>query len=116
MSIHIFRYFLLKLFHEKRSFWSGADDAHIACENVPNLWQFVEASSAHEAAEFGDAGIVFASEDRTGIFFSVDAHGAEFVDFEGFFFQAGANLTVENRAGIEEFDRDGCDEEQRPDA
>ena len=47
------------------TFWrTRADDRHLAPEDVVELGQFVQAELAEEAADTGDARIVFDLEDR----------------------------------------------------
>ena len=41
MAIGVFGVFLFELFDEEGPFRSGTDEAHIAVEDVEDLWQFI---------------------------------------------------------------------------
>lgn len=72
--------------------------------------EFIEADSADEAADGGDAGIVLAGgESRHAIFFGIHAHTAEFVDREYFPVFGEAVLLVEGGATVS-FDKETDDE------
>ena len=104
MAIGVFWVFLFELFDEVRPFGSRADEAHIAVEGVEDLRQFVQAGGADEFTDFGNARVVFRRQLGTGIFFCIDAHGTEFIDFIFLAKAADADLTVENGTAIAEFD------------
>lgn len=107
MAIGVFGVFLFEFFDEERPFWSRTDEAHIAVEDVEDLRQFVQAGGADEFADFGNARVVFRRQLGTGIFFRIDAHGTEFVDLIFLAEAADADLAVEDRAVVFEFDGDG---------
>lgn len=104
MAIGVFGIFFFEFFDEERPFRSGTDEAHVAVEDVEDLRQFVQASGADEFADFGNARVVFRRQLRAGIFFRIDAHGTEFVDFIFLAEAADADLTVEDRTTVAEFD------------
>lgn len=107
MAIGVFGVFFLELFDEVRPFRSGADEAHVAVEDVEDLRQFIEAGSTDEFPYFRDARIVVRGQLGTGVFFGIRAHGTEFVDLVFFAEAADADLAVEDRAVVFEFDGDG---------
>ena len=72
--------------------------------------EFIEADSADEAADGGDAGIVLAGgESRHAVFFGIHAHTAEFVDREYFPIFGETVLLVEGGAAVS-FDKETDDE------
>ena len=89
---------------------AGAYDGHVAFQDVQELWEFIEADSADEAADGGDAGIVLAGgESRYAVFFGIHAHTAEFVDREYLPVFGEAVLLVEGGAAVS-FDKETDDE------
>lgn len=113
MAIGVFGVFLFELFDEVRPFGSRADEAHVAVEDVEDLRQFVQAGGTDEFADFGNAWVVFRRQLRTGIFFRIDAHGTEFIDFILFTEAADADLAVENGTAIAELDGQGNGDGER---
>ena len=107
MAIGVFGVFFFEFFDEERPFRSGADEAHVAVEDVENLRQFVQAGSANEFADFGNTWVVLRRQLGTGIFFRIDAHGTEFIDFILLAEASDADLAVENGTAIAEFDGQG---------
>lgn len=104
MAIGVFGVFLFEFFDEERPFWSRPDEAHVAVEDVKDLRQFVQASGADEFADFGNAWVVFRRQLGTGIFFRIDAHGMEFIDFIFLAKASDADLAVENGTTVAELD------------
>lgn len=104
MAIGVFGVFFFELFDEERPFWSRPDEAHVAVEDVEDLRQFVQAGGADEFTDFGNAWVVFRRQLGTGIFFCIDAHGTEFIDFIFLAKAADADLAVENGTSVAEFD------------
>lgn len=89
---------------------AGAYDGHVAFQDVQELWEFIEADSADEAADGGDAGIVLAGgESRYAVFFGIHAHTAEFVDREYLPVFGEAVLLVKGGAAVS-FDKKADDE------
>lgn len=89
---------------------AGAYDGHVAFQDVQELREFIEADSADEAADGGDAGIVLArGESRHAVFFGIHAHAAEFVDREYLPVFGEAVLLVEGGAAVS-FDKETDDE------
>src|ERR1700760_1730898 len=58
-----------------------ADEAHLTAKDVPELRDLVDACLAQEAAEAGNARVVFGGP-AGALGFGVDEHGAELVDLE----------------------------------
>lgn len=88
---------------------AGSYDGHVAFQDVQELREFIEADSADEAADRGDAGIVLAGgESRHAVFFGIHAHTAEFVDGKYFPVFGKAVLLVEGGAAVS-FDKEPDD-------
>lgn len=107
MAIGVFGVFFLELFDEVRPFRSRTDEAHVAVEDVEDLRQFVESRGTDEFPYFRDARVVVRGQLGTRIFFGVRTHGTEFVNLVFFAKAADADLAVEDRAVVFEFDGDG---------
>lgn len=103
MAIGVFGVLLFELFDEERPFRSGTDEAHVAVEDVEDLRQFVQAGGTDEFADFGNTRVVFRRQLGTGIFFRIDAHGTEFIDFIFLAEAADTDLAVEDGTAITEF-------------
>lgn len=89
---------------------AGSYDGHVAFQDVQELWEFIEADSADEAADGGDAGIVLTGgESRYAVFFGIHAHTAEFVDREYLPVFGEAVLLVKGGAAVS-FDKEADDE------
>ncbi len=104
--------FLNKLVDKDFLFRAGADKAHVACKDVPELGQFVDASFADDVADAGNAGVAQLCH-LGAVFFGVAAHAAEFVDTEFAAATADAVLAEQDVAGAFKFDGDGGDEHYR---
>lgn len=114
----------LGVFFDARNFvdgeGAGADEAHLAPEDVDELGKFVDAESAEPGAEGEDAGVVADFEDGAVHFvlggeffahgFGVGVHGAELPHHEGFAVATGAFLAEEDGARGDEADADECDD------
>lgn len=103
MAIGVFGVLLFEFFDEEGPFWSGTDEAHVAVEDVEDLRQFVQAGGTDEFADFGNTRVVFRRQLGTGIFFRIDAHGTEFIDFIFLAKAADTDLAVEDGTAITEF-------------
>ena len=89
---------------------AGSYDGHVAFQDVQELRKFIEADSADETADGGDAGIVLAGgESRHTVFFGIHAHTAEFVDREYLPVFGETVLLVEDGAAVS-FDKETDDE------
>lgn len=89
---------------------AGSYDGHVAFQDVQELREFIEAYSANEAADGGDAGIVLAGgESRYAVFFGIHAHTAEFVDREYLPVFGETVLLVKGGAAVS-FDKEADDE------
>lgn len=82
---------------------AGADEAHVAFEDVPEFGEFVEGGGAEEAAEGGGA---------EGVGAGAGGHGAEFAEGEEGAVFAGAGLAEEDGGAEAEADEEGEEEEQ----
>lgn len=107
MAIGVFGVFFFEFFDEERPFRAGTDEAHVAVEDVEDLRQFVQAGGADEFADFGNARVVFRRQLGTRIFFCINAHGTEFIDFIFLAKAADADLAVEDGSAVAEFDSQG---------
>ena len=85
------------------AFGSVSYNRHCAFQNVVELRDFIQTDFAHEAAEWGDAGVVVARECRT-TGFGIDIHAAEFVHLEWLAHVAYALLGKEYGPGAGTFD------------
>ena len=104
------REFFFVLGGDLRALGAGAYDGHVAFQDVQELWEFIEADSADEAADACDAGIVLAGgESRYTVLFGIHAHTAEFVDREYFPVFGETVLLVEGGAAVS-FDKEADDE------
>lgn len=113
MAIGVFGVFFFELFDEVRPFWSRANEAHVAVEDIENLRQFVQAGGADEFADFGNARVVVCRQLGTGVFLCVDAHGAEFIDLVFLAKATDADLAVEDGAAVAEFNSQGNGNSER---
>ncbi|PIT17481.1 hypothetical protein BGI32_02540 [Snodgrassella alvi] len=104
--------FLNKLVDKDFLFGAGADKAHVAFEDIPELGQFVDAGFADDVADAGDAGVAQLRH-LGAVFFGVAAHAAEFVDAEFAAAAADAVLAEQDVTGAFEFDGDGGNEHYR---
>ena len=107
MAVGVLGVSLGELLDEVWALGARADEAHVAVEDVPDLRQLVEAGSADKGADARDARIVVGRELRAGVFLSIDAHRAEFVDLVRLAEAAGADLAVEGRAVVLKLDGEG---------
>jgi len=108
---------VLLVFIDRRR--AGANESHVAPEDVDALREFVDAGSAEEASDRQDPGIVVDFEHQTvhlvlceQVFFavfSVHVHGTEFVETEAAAVHADALLMEEDRAGRLDVD-DRCED------
>lgn len=48
---------------------AGSDEGHVSCDDVPELWEFVDGGAAEEFAKWGDAGVVFYFEEDSSLTF-----------------------------------------------
>lgn len=93
---------VFEVLDEFGAFGAGADEAHFAFEDVPELGDFVDVVFAHEGADAEAAGVVFLAPLGAFAGFGVEFHGADLEDVEGFADDAGAALAVEDgTAGFE---------------
>lgn len=106
----------------------GADDGHVALEDIDELWQFVEAAAAEEVPEGGDARVVvellaalpFVSEsgvmreDGMEAFIGMLVHGAEFPDADGLAVFAETAGAIDDGAWAGDFDGGGDKQQEWP--
>ena len=74
--------------------WTRADDAHVAKPYVDELWQLVDAGTAHEFSDTRLARVILRSLHLVAI--NVDAHGTELVAIEVLTIQSRALLLEED--------------------
>src|SRR5262245_7020036 len=80
---------------------SGADEAHVAPQDVPELWQLVHRSSAQHAAYSRDARVVFGRLYGADSCFGVRNHRSELERAENASPFADAFLPVEDRPAVQ---------------
>ncbi|MSS73735.1 MAG: glycosyltransferase family 1 protein [Candidatus Latescibacteria bacterium] len=85
----------LELLDECRTFGPGADQAHVAHEDVVELGEFVEAGAPEPASDAGHAGVVPPGPDGA-VCLRILNHGAEFDQKEGPAPASDTNLPVKN--------------------
>ena len=88
---------------------AGADQAHVAAEDVEELRQLVDALGADEGTDAGDAGVSFGGPAGTGGL-GIDPHAAELQQREDLAVQADALLAIHHRAARLELDQAGDQE------
>lgn len=81
-----------------RDFWTGANQAHLALEDVPEFWQLVKLRAAKKSADGGDAGIVPCANMGT-MEVSAEMHRAKFDQGEGATCTSDPALTIKGRPG-----------------
>lgn len=110
-----------------RDDWARADEAHVAADDVPELWQLVEAGLTQEGAELGDARVVLELEvllplfAGLGVFLEVFLegflcvrdHGLELVAREEHAMLADALMGKDDVALVADGDHDGQHDEYR---
>lgn len=89
---------------------AGADEGHVALEDIEQLRQFIERGGAQELAHEGGAFLI-----RQEIAFRIAGvgHGAEFDDAEGLASPADAGLQEEGVAALEEHEQNQDEQQQR---
>lgn len=92
----VMRNVVFEVLNEFGAFRAGADKAHFAFEDVPELGDFVDVIFAHESANAEAAWVVFLTPLGTFAGFCIEFHGANLEDVEGFANNAGAALAVED--------------------
>lgn len=85
-------------------FRPGADETHVAFEDVEELGDLIDPGASEKVAEAGDPGIPGDGGGAGG--FGVEPHGAELVNGEGFAPETDALLAEEGGAGAIEPDGD----------
>ena len=102
------------LFRDFGPFGAGADDGHVALEDVHELRQFVQAALADDAPDGRDAGIVLAGgEAGNAVLLGVDAHGTELDDLELAPVLGEPGLFIERGAAVIQLDRQSGNQHQR---
>ena len=96
-----------KALHQEDRHRPGADQAHVAFEDVEELGQLIETEPAQHPANRGAAVIVRPGDHRTGLGFGVGNHGPELIDGEPVVVQPDPRLAEEHRpAGGGQLDQD----------
>ena len=102
---------LVILLGDLRTLRAGADDAHVALKDVPELWQFVQAALANDAADGCDAVVLVpCREAGNAVLLRVDTHAAELVDFKFLSVLRQAYLLIDGGAAVVKVDGKGGDE------
>src|ERR1051326_2255598 len=83
---------------------AGADQAHVALQDVKKLWQLIEPILANKSADARDAIVIVRGPAGAGLL-GVLAHGTKFVDLEVLAVQSNTHLAKEHRPSA--FDQDG---------
>lgn len=78
-SVDVVGDFGRECFDEFRPLWAGANQRHFTTQNVPQLWQFVQACLAKKSPDTGNSWVALHGELST-VFLGVDFHRAEFVE------------------------------------
>ncbi len=96
--------------HLLRNPRAGADEGHIALEDVEQLGEFIERGGAQELAHEGGALLI-----RQELAFRIASvgHGAEFDDAEGLAAAADAGLQEEGIAALKEHEQNQDEQQQR---
>src|SRR6185295_8133581 len=89
------------------------DEAHIATQHVPQLWQFIKAETAQVLSGACAARISGYGPDRTQVAFGVLLHGSKFDDGERSAIQPDADLPIQNRSAIGHTNGERNDRQQR---
>ena len=102
------------LLRDFRPFRSRAHHAHITLQDVPELWQFVQAAFAYEAADRRDAVVLVAGREAGhAVLLGVRAHAAELIDGELSSVLGEAHLLINRGAAVIEMDRCRRDQKNR---
>ena len=101
------------LLHVLPALRAGADDAHVALEDVDQLRQLVNAGGADDLADSGDAGVVLAGGAGAPVLLRIHDHGAELDHHEAPAADGAALLFVEHRAAVVQPDGQGRDQQDR---
>ena len=84
---------------------AGADEAHVAAHDVPELRQLVERQPPQQPARARDARIAFVDGEARALPLRADLHRPELHELELLAVQADPPLPVEDRAAVVELDR-----------
>ena len=106
MSACLFWCIPIEIFHEKRS---RTDQAHIAFENIPEFWQFVEAQAAQHNTDLCESPFV---RKWLAVGFETISHSTELDEGEGRTADTWPRLAKQDRPTHRESD-DGSDAEQQ---
>lgn len=91
----------------------GADDGHIALQDVVNLWKLIQGSFSKKPADPCDATIRVFQKVCRGVLWCVGAHSAKFQNHKIFLTDSNAFLPEKNRAFGVDFNDEGYDEKYR---
>src|SRR6187551_1455158 len=103
MPLLVKRNLLGQLGYEMRALRPGANEAHLAFQDVPELWNLVDANLANDASHARCARVAFAGPDRA-VLFGVNSHRAKFGEHERAPVFADSFLFVKDRAARFELD------------
>src|SRR5207248_10847864 len=101
---------LLDLVAQRRS-WP--DHAHLATDDVPELWQLVERELAQEPARARDTGVVAVDGEPGADCLGTDDHRPQLEELEVGAVPAHARLAIEDRPAVLELDGERSEREER---
>ena len=104
------RYLLGQHRDERGPFGARADEAHLALQNVDELWQLVEARLAQESSDAGHPGIVHGRPFRSPILLGATGHAAKLEHRERLAPLADPLLPVHHRRACLERDQQRDDD------
>src|SRR6185369_4186718 len=79
MPLLVKRNLLGQLGHEMRALRPWANEAHLAFQDVPELWNLVDANLPYDESHARCARVAFAGPNRA-VLFGVNSHRAEFCE------------------------------------
>ena len=108
------RELLVILLRNLRPLGAGADNRHVALEDIHKLRQLIQAALADNAPDGRYAGIVYAGgEAGDAVLLGIDAHGAELDDLELAAVLCQPGLLIEDGTAVIQLDRQGGKQHKR---
>jgi hypothetical protein len=89
------------------------DHAHVAAQDVPQLWKLVERQASQNAARAGDPSVALVDREAGALVLRADHHRPQLQQVEVDAVLADAALPVQHGAAVLELDRDRSSREQR---
>src|SRR5215468_6807254 len=97
MTLFIVGNLLGQLGDEVWPFWTGADKSHLPAQDIPKLWDFINANLADYSSDSRRAIVVLAGPHRP-VFFSIDSHRTKLRQDKRLSILSYSLLLVENGA------------------